>query len=318
MKERYAVGIIGLGVMGERLLNAMVAHERFSVIAVCDISADRAKATAEHYDINAWYTNHQELLDKEELDLVYIAVPPKFHHGVALDTLAAGKHVLCEKPLAGSVKEGAEMLAAAEKAGVIHAMNFPIYYRPLFLELKRRIEEIGNIRRIDIVTHFHQWPRPWQQTAWLSGREQGGFVREVLPHFLHLTQALFGSYEVVRSDVDYPEDPEACEVGISALLRLLNGTPVTINGLGGIGQKEHLTYTIYGTEGTLTVQNWNTLLAGGKGELPVEVTMPEQDRLSLLLDEMANALDGKEARLVGFDTGLAVQKGLDTLLGIHS
>lgn len=317
MKERYTVGVIGLGVMGERLLAAMLAHERFTVKAVCDASEERARRTADAAGIGAWYTSHQEMLEKEELDWVYIAVPPKFHHPIALDVLACGKHLLCEKPLASTVQEGSEMLQAAERAGVIHAMNFPLYYRPLFAELKQRIGAIGSIRRIDITTHFHQWPRPWQQTAWLAGREQGGFVREVMPHFLHLTQALFGSCEVVRSDVDYPpDDPDACEVSIAALLRLEDGTPVTVNGLGNIGQQEQLTYTIYGTEGTLAVKNWSILMAGAAGELPSEVPVPEQDRLSLLLDEFAHALDGKEARLVGFDAGLAVQKTLDELLGI--
>lgn len=315
MKERYSVGIIGSGVMGERLMHAMNTHERFTVAAVCDAASQRAREVADRFGIAAWHTDHRLLLREAELDLVYIAVPPKFHHPIGLDVLAAGNHLLCEKPLANSVQEGKEMLRAATEAGVIHAMNFPLFYRPIFPELKRRLAEIGSVRRVDIVTHFHQWPRPWQQTAWLSGREQGGFVREVLPHFLHLTYALLGRCEVVRSDVDYPENQELCETGISALLRLPDGTPVTINGLAGIAHEEHLAYTVYGTKGTLSVKNWSTLLAGGMGQQLEEVQVPDQDRMHLLLDELANALDGKEARLIGFDTGLVVQEALEALHG---
>lgn len=314
--DKYSVGVIGAGVMGERMMNALCSHERFFVTAVADVSPDRAKEAARHAGGASWHTDHRELLAREGLDLVYLAVPPKFHHPIALDVLASGRHLLCEKPLANTTKEAEEMLRAARAAGVIHAMHFPLYYRPVYAELKRRLEALGTIRRIDIVTHFHQWPRPWQQTAWLSGREQGGFIREVLPHFLHLTQSLFGRLRVVRSDVEYPADPLACEVGVSALLQVEDGTPVTINGLSGIARQEHLSYTVYGTEGTLSVVNWGTLLAGGRGEPLAEVPLPDENRLHQLLDELAAALDGREARLIGFETGVEVQNVLDALLDL--
>ncbi|EJL42808.1 1-carboxy-3-chloro-3,4-dihydroxycyclo hexa-1,5-diene dehydrogenase [Brevibacillus agri] len=314
-ESKRKVGVIGAGVMGERMMNALRTHEKFSVAAVSDVSAERAQEAAQKSGNVPWYTDYKELLAKEELDAVYLAVPPKFHHAIALDVLAHKKHLLCEKPLANSLAEAEDMLAAAKDAGVVHAMNFPLYYQGIFPALRSRLEEIGEIRRIDILTHFHTWPRPWQQTPWLSGREQGGFIREVLPHFTHLTYALFGDLQVIRSDVDYPQDPEACETGVSAFLRLACGTPVTINGLAGIAHQEHLDYRIYGTKGTLSVVNWSKLFVGGEGEAPVAADVPELDRLSLLLDELALAIDGQEARLVTFETGVKVQKVLEGLLG---
>ncbi|MGG1658207.1 Gfo/Idh/MocA family protein [Brevibacillus sp. NRS-1366] len=314
-QKKWNVGVIGAGVMGERMMNAMRTHEKFRVAAVSDVSAERAQEAAKLSEDVPWYTDYKLLLEKEELDVIYLAVPPKFHHAIALDVLAHKKHLLCEKPLANSLAEAEEMLAAAKEAGVIHAMNFPLYYQAIFPQLRSRLEELGTIRRIDILTHFHQWPRPWQQTPWLSGREQGGFIREVLPHFTHLTYALFGDVEVVRSEVEYPADPAACETGVSAYLRLADGTPVTINGLAGIGHQEHLDYRIYGTEGTLSVVNWANLFVGGNGDAPVPVEIAPFDRLSLLLDELATAIDGGEARLVTFETGVKVQKVLEALLG---
>lgn len=313
----YKIGVIGAGVMGERMMNALRTHQTFRIAAISDVSAERAQEAAKLSGDVPWYTDHREMLDAEELDAVYLAVPPKFHHGIALDILARKKHLLCEKPLANTLGEAEEMLQAAREAGVVHAMNFPTYYQAIFPELKRRLKELGTIRRIDILTHFHVWPRPWQQTPWLSGREQGGFIREVLPHYTHLTYALFGDLEVVRSEVDYPADPEACETGVSALLRLADGTPVTINGLAGIAHLEHLDYRIYGTEGTLSLQNWTNLHVGGNNEPVVHVDIPLIDRLSHLLDEFARAIRGEEARLVTFETGVKVQKVLEELLGNH-
>lgn len=314
-ENKRSVGVIGAGVMGERMMNAIRTHEKFRVAAVSDVSADRAQEAAKLSGDVPWYTDYKELLEKEELDVIYLAVPPKFHHSIALDVMAHKKHLLCEKPLANSLAEAEEMLAAAKEAGVVHAMNFPLYYQAIFPELRSRLEKLGTIRRIDILTHFHQWPRPWQQTPWLSGREQGGFIREVLPHFTHLTYALFGDLQVVRSEVEYPEDPTLCEKGVSAYLRLADGTPITVNGLAGIGHQEHLDYRIYGTEGTLSVENWGNLFVGGNGEAPAAVEIQPLDRLSLLLDELAIALAGGEGRLVTFETGVKVQQVLEGLLG---
>lgn len=314
-EKRFRVGMIGAGVMGERMIDAVLKHPDYQIVAISDVSEQRAQEAAARSENAAWYTNYQDLLDQEDVDLIYLAVPPKFHHSIALEVLARKKHLLCEKPLANSLKEAEEMLEAAKEAGVVHAMHFPMYYQSVLPEMITRLEALGDIRRIDIQTHFHQWPRPWQQTPWLAGREQGGFIREVLPHFVHLTYSMFGDLQVVRSHVDYPDDPQACEVGVAAYLELADGTPVTVNGLAGIAHQEHLDYRIYGTKGTLSLVNWTNLYAGLEGEALEPVTLQLRERLIQLLDELAKAINGEEARLVTFETGVKVQKVLEDLLG---
>jgi predicted dehydrogenase len=120
----------------------------------------------------AWYTDHKELLQHTDVDLVYVAVPPKYHHAIALDVIASGMHILCEKPLANSLGEAYEMLEQAQRAGIVHASNYV------------SSGYVGQLRRVEIITHFHKWPREWQQNEWVGGREQGGFVLEVIPHFI--------------------------------------------------------------------------------------------------------------------------------------
>lgn len=314
-EKTYKVGIIGAGVMGDRMIQAIASHSRYQVAAVCDVSEERAQEAAKQAGDAAWYTDYRNMLDDMHIDLVYLAVPPKLHHPIALEVLKRKKHLLCEKPLANSLAEAQEMLAAAETAGVVHAMHFPMYYQNVLPQMMARLPELGTIRRIDILVHFHKWPRPWQQAAWLAGREQGGFIREVLPHFVHLTYSLFGDMQVIRSDVDYPSDPEACEIGVAAYLQGADGTPITINGLAGIAHKEHLDYRIYGTQGTLSLVNWTNLHFGKEGEVPQPVTIPLNERLIQLLDEMVKKMNGEEARLVTFETGVKVQKVLEDLLG---
>lgn len=92
------VGIIGLGVIGEELVHAFLKHPETEVAAVCDVVKERAQLLSQRLNGIAWYTDYRELLQKANIDLVYVAVPPKYHHAVALDVLASGKHILCEKP----------------------------------------------------------------------------------------------------------------------------------------------------------------------------------------------------------------------------
>lgn len=314
-EKTYRVGIIGAGVMGDRMIQAIANHPGYQVAAISDVSVERAKEAANQAGDAAWYTDYRDMLDDMHIDMVYLAVPPKLHHPIALEVLARKKHLLCEKPLANSLAEAQEMLAAAETAGVVHAMHFPMYYQTILPQMMARLPELGTIRRIDILTHFHQWPRPWQQVAWLAGREQGGFIREVLPHFVHITYELFGEVQVIRANVDYPGDPNACEVGVSAYLECSDGTPITVNGLAGIAHKEHLDYRIYGTKGTISLVNWSNLHFGLEGEVPQPITIPLHERLIHLLDEMAKKMNGEDARLITFETGVKVQKVLEDLLG---
>lgn len=316
------IGVIGCGVIGHRLIEVFQAHKKLAIAAVCDVSAERAQETAEKFDVSRWYTDYRELLATEDIELVYVAVPPAFHHRIALDVIAAGKHIFCEKPLANSREEAQEMLAAAKQAGVVHAMNFPTFYRPNFKRFQELLAEgyLGEVRRIELVTHFQQWPRPWQNIPWIGGREQGGFVREVVPHYLQLLNHLYGPIQRVRSELQFPQDEQLCETGLIAQLQLHDGTPVVINGLTNVAQKEHLSLTFYGTEGTLAIVNWTELHGGKAGELPspLPVSAVESSHANThlleMVGEIVRAIDGAtDARLCDFQVGYDVQVLLEAL-----
>ncbi|MGO0063251.1 Gfo/Idh/MocA family protein [Brevibacillus fluminis] len=316
MSKQIQVGIIGLGGMGGKLFHTFLAHPDFQVTAVCDTDAKRAEEAAKGAGDLPWYTEYQLLLQEAALDLVYIAVPPAFHHRIALDVLAAGKHILCEKPLANTLEEAEEMRETARRAGVVHAMNFPTYYRAAFRELSARMAQgfLGEVRRVEITTHFHQWPRPWQQNPWIGGREQGGFVREVMPHYIHLTQSLFGKVAAVDSQLEYPEDPQACETGIVATLRLEDGPSVLMNGVSQIARKERVAFTLYGTKGTLALVDWSRLEGGGVGEELAEIAVGPTDHLADMLTQLASTIRTGEGDVVDFEAGYDVQNVLEKLL----
>lgn len=315
MEKALKIGMIGVGIVGERFIKALQRHGKVSIRGIYDTHIERARWIAEHYKV-PMYQDIQALLADDQIDVVYLAVPPKYHHSIAMDILAARKHIICEKPLANSITEAKEMWEKAEEEQVVHAMNFPTVYSAGFQQLNTYLDEgwIGSLRRVELQTYFGQWPRVWQQTDWISSREQGGFVREVFTHYVQMVQMLFGPITDIETRVEYPEDPSACETGIIATGKLQDGTPMLFNGFSNIGMEERISLTLYGTEGTLSFVNWRDLWVSQKGQKPVKVEIPDNDHLVELIEEVVQAIQHHNGRIVNFEEGYHAQVVIEKLL----
>jgi len=127
MARKLNVGLIGVGVIGVKQLKSFLACEDAKVIAVADIREDVAQSVAEKYDIPNVFTDYRELLDLSELDAVSVCTPPSAHAKPTCAAAGKGKHVLCEKPMAMSVTEAQDMVAACRdarvKLGICHARS---------------------------------------------------------------------------------------------------------------------------------------------------------------------------------------------------
>jgi predicted dehydrogenase len=310
------IGIIGLGAIGQRLLKMFHNHPDVGIVAICDTNDTALQSTKEQLPNVKTFRDYQNLLDLEELELVYIAVPPKYHHPIALYASEKGKHILCEKPLANSLEEADEMRRAVRGKAIIHAMNFPVFYYPEFHTMDKWIKEkrIGEILRVELKLHFHEWPRPWQHNPWIAGREQGGFVREVVPHYIQMIHRFFGPIENVDAFIEYPEDPALCETGVIASLKLANGVSILLDGLSGSAEKEEVLFKVYGTDGTLALRNWTVLEAAGKEEELRPVATDIRDYSLNLVHELIRAVKGEEANLIDFEEGYEIQRVLERIL----
>ncbi|MDR7071554.1 Gfo/Idh/MocA family protein [Fictibacillus barbaricus] len=310
------IGIIGLGAIGQRLIKVFNEHQETEIVAICDANESVLQSTKDVLPSAAAYTDYQNLLARDEVELVYIAVPPKYHHQIALDSVKKGKHILCEKPLANSLEEADEMRNAVAGKNLINAMNFPVFYRSEFHKIDQLVKDkyIGELLRVEVKVHFPDWPRPWQQNPWIAGREQGGFVREVVPHYLQMVQRFFGPINSVDAFMEFPEDPALCETSVIARLKLASGVPVLLDGLSKTAEKEEVLLKIYGTEGTIALRNWTVLETAGKGEdlSPVEVGNTNQN-LSLV-DELIKAINGEDAKIINFEEGYEIQQVLEKIL----
>jgi predicted dehydrogenase len=309
------VGIIGLGAIGERVLRNFEYNEGTVVAAVCDSNEERLEGLKSELGEVSLYRNYEDLLNNEEIELVYIAVPPKFHHQIVLEAIKKGKHILCEKPLANSLEEAREMAEAAEAAGIVNAINFPMMYSNVFRLFKEKAADgtLGEIKRVEVNLHFTEWPRKWQKNNWIAGREQGGFIREVGPHYIQMILDVFGELKDVRSFVDYPEDPELCETGFVARMTAGSGIPIILNGASGIGQQERISFKIFGEKGTIDLLNWSQL-AESTIDAEAEMLPIEREIEMDLVSEICHSIDGGSARIVDFKQGYKVQEVLEQLL----
>jgi predicted dehydrogenase len=317
MSNIKRVGIVGLGVIGQRLISEFQKSSAIEIAGICDRQKELAKQTSTELGGVPYFTDYNELLKQENVDFIYVAVPPAIHFNVVMTAFVHNKHILCEKPLANSEQEALQMLKGAEKSGLIHAMHFPLAYQKAFWFMKELVEQgsLGGVRRIHLKMHFPEWPRPWQQTPWIGKREQGGFIREITPHYLQMILSIFGPVKQVQSSVEFPADETASELGVIATIELESGIKVLMDGLVGQAEKEHLSFSIHGTKQSVALDDWRTVKTAKMGEDWHQVDLSEFNHPQYsMIEELVKKLNGDDAYLVGFDEGYAVQRVLEKII----
>jgi predicted dehydrogenase len=186
---------VGSGFGGAVHAPAYALHPRFEVVAIASPSS--AARVARERKIAHAFRSTEEMLAGVELDVVSVASPPFDHHRSVLAALAAGKHVLCEKPFALTVAEADEMLAASERAGTAAALAFEFRYVPAIIAIKELIDNghLGALREIEVARLSRELlERNTNRGAswWFSREKGGGLANAVMPHFFDLANYLAG------------------------------------------------------------------------------------------------------------------------------
>ena len=140
------VGVIGVGAMGENHVRVYHKMEEANLMGVSDVSERALKKIEKKYGAKG-YTDYCELLANPEIEVVSVCVPTTFHHDVVMEAIKHKKHVLVEKPIAFTLTEAEEMIAAAKEAGVILATGHVERFNPAVQKAKELIEDgvIGDI-----------------------------------------------------------------------------------------------------------------------------------------------------------------------------
>lgn len=147
-KKTINVGIVGAGGIARGAhMPGYLNTDGVKVIAVCDIIEEAAEKFAKDFDIPNVFTDYKKLAAMDELDAISVCTPNNYHAGPTVAALEAGKHVLCEKPIAGKGKDGQAMVDAAKKSGKILQIGLHQRFQPQSQFLKKVIEngDLGQI-----------------------------------------------------------------------------------------------------------------------------------------------------------------------------
>jgi predicted dehydrogenase len=284
-------------------------------------------------DDEAW----RSLCASPDVDLVAVHSPPFLHRTHVEAALAHGKHVLCDKPFGMDASEAAAMLAAAESAGVVHALNFEFRSHPIVARMRTLVAE-GAIGRPEHVQWFHVSSGsrvPLRRYGWLFDRSRGGgWIGAWCSHTIDTLRFVLGEVVDVVSctgEITIAERPDAdgvlhrctAEDSMTASLLLEGGVSVALDaGFAATVDIPHRT-VITGTEGALANVGYERLVRyhPGAAPEPVDVGGEEEghaDRHTLPMRRWAAELaaavrDGRPVE-PSFADGVACRRVLDSLL----
>lgn len=318
----HKIAIIGLGIMGRRMLENVALHPAFELSGAWDPSPASTAKTLEMMPGVPVAASAEAAM--RGADVVYLACPPGPRKAYALAAAAAGQGVFMEKPLGtdnAASRDLVQQLARSPNriGGVV---NFTQAASRGFEELRRAIEagETGELLGIDIVVQYPAWPRAWQLEAdWLRLRAEGGYTREVISHFLFLAGRFLEPLRLCHAAPRYPADPTLCELDLLARLETTDGRPVTILATTGGAQPDRQEVTVRGTRLNHQFREFNQLWRsdGGPWVEAVDWSTGEDPRRSALQRQLSQAdrwLQGLPHLLATAEEALAVQELVEAML----
>ena len=312
------VAIIGLGIMGRRMLQHMRIHEKFEPNYLWDPDKTACQKAIE-IDSEAKIMNSpEEAIDAA--DLVYLACPPKVRESYAITTAQKGKALFLEKPLGINNDHSRSLINKLKGFNVPLAVNFTQAAGSALNDLIRAESdgELGEMIGVDIIVTYPKWPREWQKEAdWLRFNKEGGMTREVISHFIFFSERVLGKLELKWAKTVYPKDELLCETDVLARLQTQDGKCVNILASVGGVQPDRQEMTIRGTKKSRRVSEFYKDYESDGGEfisLREEPLDPRAVSLKGQLDELNKLYKKKSNRLATLDEALRVQLLIEGIL----
>ena len=274
--EEIRIAILGHRFMGRAHSNAWLQAPRFfdppckpKLQVACGRDAEELQKFADRWGWAEIETDWRKVLERDDIDVIDIALPTHLHAETAIAAAEAGKHVFCEKPFCNSTAEAEEILAAVEKAGVVHYLNHNYRRCPAVTLAKKMIDE-GELGEL------YHWRGAYQQ-SWLTNPEYpldwklkkatagAGPLWDLGSHAIDLAHYLVGDFKEIackgkqfieeRPLASDPTQKGQVEVECAALMtgELENGALATIETTRyATGRRNRHTFEIYGSKGSLT------------------------------------------------------------------
>ena len=300
---KIKVGVVGTGFIGPAHIEALRRLPNVEVTALCEVNIELATSNAAQLGIERPCT-FEQLLAMEDIACVHVCTPNFLHHMQAKAVLLAGKHVVCEKPLAKDLHEAEELVALAKETGLVNAVHFNLRYYPLVRQMKTMREQgdLGEVYSI-LGSYLQDWLFYETDYNWRLEPDKSGDSRAIADIGSHLMDVLeyitglktvevmadFNTIHKTRKKPlkpvetysgkmlqpeDYADVPINTEDHANVLLRFDNGNRgvVTVSQVSA-GRKNQLKLEISGSKQTFA---WNS-------EAPNELWIGNRDRSNELL-----------------------------------
>jgi predicted dehydrogenase len=336
------VGVIGAGFGSVVHVPALQRVPGTEVAAIVARRAERAHVAAAQYGVPQALTDYRELLRDPAIDAVVIATPPFLHHTMVISAVEAGKHVLCEKPMARNLAEARDMEKIAASAGVAAMVNHEFRFSPIRVHIKKLIDEgfIGEPQSASFTVFRSSLNDPGGVPFnWLMEQEKaGGMLGAVGSHHVDALRWWFGEVKSVAGAVGtmvkrrrLPESMQLAPVdaddNFSVLLKFANGALGSIHYTATAAVELSDQIILSGSEGMLMIANDNRLYGGRREDGLAELDVPDPElALDATIDHplvhptmllhraWINAIRTGESASPSFADGVKVQEILDGAL----
>jgi len=267
------VGMVGTRFMGRAHANAFINVSHFFpvplhpvLVAACGRDESHLEKFASRFDFRSTETSWEQLVARDDIDLVDICTPNATHMPIALEAARHGKHILCEKPIAMNADEALRMLQAAEAAGVTHMVAFNYRRVPAIKLAKQIIDQgrLGQIYHFNAV-YYQDWladprsPFVWRNDVSLAGSGAHG---DLNAHTVDLARYLIGEFEAVNGTQEVFVEERTKEDGTLGRVTADDCTEFLARFRGGAvgvfmatrlatGRKNLLRFEVFGSQGSL-------------------------------------------------------------------
>ncbi len=255
--KQLTIAIIGVGHIGTQ--HAKHANNLGNLVAVCDINKDRAKTVAEQYKCKPYFSIEELLIGEKNLDLVAICTPNGLHAEHTMKALKAGCNVLCEKPMATTVRDCERMIHTAEETNRRLFIVKQNRFNPPVKAVKKIIEDgrLGKILDVQVNCFWNRNREYYLGSDWRGKlKMDGGTLFTQYSHFIDLLYWFVGDVEEVRAFTQnyvHKDVVEFEDTGV-VVLKFVSGAVGTINfTIDSFGKNMEGSITLFGENGTVKI-----------------------------------------------------------------
>ena len=326
--QRVGFAIVGLGHLAlAEILPAFGQCKHAKAVALVSGDADKMAKAAKQYGIKPSscysYQTYDQLKDNPEVQAIYIVLPNSQHHEFTIRGAKAGKHILCEKPMASSVKECEEMITACNKAGKKLMIAYRIQYEPLNRAAMKLVRDktYGKTKLIQMMNCQNQaHDQQWRHKKALAG---GGSLPDVGLYCLNTTRFLLGEEptEVSAQIYSTPGDDRFREIeeNVSFVLRFPSGAISQC--MTGYGSFNARSYAVYAETGTIKMDPAfsykglkQELVHAPNGRQVIEQpSNPDKQQFALEMDHMAECVRQNKTPYTPGEEGLQDQRIMEAI-----